>query len=288
MDERERYLWDLNGYLVVRGVLTPEQIAAANRGIDRYSGRMAAGKKEAGAKGSQALRGSPRPTLSGLLELEEPFCDPFRDMLVHPAVVMRLNVMCGRGFRLDHGPLLIAGVKGTEGMTMHGAGDPHRSYVAYHHQNGEMHCGGVTVTWQLYDVNAGDGGFGCVPGSHKSRFPMPEGVRTADDDMGLIVQPEMKAGDVLFFMDDALTHGTLPWTVDRPRRSVLFKYAARSAVRAGPAQDLAPPKIYWDGDTVDGMTEEQLAVMYGPSAGYESSVPHLTVYYDGTVTIAER
>ena len=103
--------------------------------------------------------------------------------------------------------------------------------VAYHHQNGTMYCGGVTVTWQLADVRAGDGGFACVPGSHKSQFPMPKGVRTADDDLGLIVQPEMKAGDVLFFMDGALTHGTQPWRSERQRRSVLFKYAARSAVR---------------------------------------------------------
>lgn len=285
MDPRERYFWDLNGYLIVRGVLGPGEIASANEAIDHYSGMLEMDEANRGARDSRSLRGTGRPTLKGLLELDKPYCDVFRSMLAHGAVVARLNVMCGIGFRLDHGPLLISGVKGTEGLAMHGAGEPHRPFVAYHHQNGTTYCGGVTVTWQLADVSDGDGGFACVPGSHKSSFPMPEGVRTADNDMGLIVQPEFKAGDMLFFMDGALTHGTLPWRSDRQRRSVLFKYAARSAVRYGPAQELAAPEVFWGGDTVEGMTEEQLAVMWGPYTGRDGKVPNLGVGEDGSVRI---
>ncbi len=285
MDPRERYFWDLNGYLILRGVLGAAEVDAANEAIDHYSHTMEMDEANRGARDSRSLRGTGRQTLHGLLELDKPYCDAFRDMLAHPALVARLNVMCGTGFRLDHGPLLISGVKGTEGLTMHGAGEPHRPFVAYHHQNGTTYCGGVTVTWQLANVNAGDGGFACVPGSHKSRFPMPSGVRTADDDMGLIVQPEFKAGDLLFFMDGALTHGTLPWTSDGKRRSVLFKYAARSAVRYGPAQDLAAPEIFWGGGTVEGMTEEQLAVMWGPYTGRDGKVPSLEVSEGGVVRV---
>ena len=40
MDARERYFWDLNGYLVVRNVLTPDEVDAANVAIDASVERM--------------------------------------------------------------------------------------------------------------------------------------------------------------------------------------------------------------------------------------------------------
>ena len=285
MNAKERYFWDLTGYIVARNVMNPSQIVAANKAVDRHQDRMQVGDDNRGARDSHSLRGTGRPTLHDLLQMERPYCEPFREMLVHPAVVSRLNVMCGNGFRLDHGPLLISGVRGTEGLTMHGAGEPHRPYVAYNHQNGQTYCGGVTVSWQLTDVQPGDGGFTCVPGSHKSGFPMPPGVRTCDEDLGTVVQPTMRAGDVLFFMDGAQTHGTRPWQSERPRRSVLFKYAARSCVRGGPASQLAPPELYWGEDVVDGMTDEQRAVMFGPYSNHGGEVPSLAVDEDGNVKI---
>lgn len=285
MDERELYFWDLTGYLIVRNVLTPDEIAMANEAIDYCQDKILEREAGLGSKGSRALAGTGRLEVHGLLELPRPHCEPFRKMLAHPAVVSRLNVMCGKGFRLDHGPLLIAGVKGTEGLTLHGSGEPHKPYVAYHHQNGVPYCGGVTVTWQLTDVNEGDGGFVCVPGSHKSSRPMPDGVRTCDEDLGAVVQPAMKAGDVLFFMDGAQTHGTHPWRSDRPRRSILFKYAARSCVRGAPSQDLFLPEVWWGEGVVEGMTEEQRAVMYGPGIHHGGVVKALTVDERGAVQV---
>jgi hypothetical protein len=299
MDEQERYFWDLTGYLVVRNVLTPDELAAANEAIDHYADRIRVGEDNRLARGSQALLGTGRPKLSGFLEWEKPYCEPFRNMLAHPAVVVRLNVMCGKRFRLEV-PLMIGGVKGTEGLALHGGGTLHTAqgttsptgkpfwpFVAYHHQNGVPYCGGVTVTWQLTDVNEDDGGFVCVPGSHKSKYPVPHGVRMCDGDLGVVEQPVMKAGDVLFFMDAAQTHGTHPWRSDKPRRSILFKYASQSSVRTGPAPDLAPPDIWWGEEAVTDMTETQRAVMFGPYSNHRGRVPFLAVDEDGTVRIEE-
>ena len=36
MSEAERYLFDLNGYIIIRDVLTPDQIAAAHAAIDAH------------------------------------------------------------------------------------------------------------------------------------------------------------------------------------------------------------------------------------------------------------
>ena len=37
MNADEKYLFDLNGYLVIKNVLTPEEVAIANEAIDRHS-----------------------------------------------------------------------------------------------------------------------------------------------------------------------------------------------------------------------------------------------------------
>jgi len=60
MDERERYFWDLTGYLIVPGVLGPEELAAANAALDycHAEGLVKHGEENSGARDSQRLRGS--------------------------------------------------------------------------------------------------------------------------------------------------------------------------------------------------------------------------------------
>ena len=178
MSDEEKYYFDLQGYLVVRGALSTDDVRACNDAIDHHAGSIRARPVEGGglARGSAALTGgSGRRELRGMLGWPAPYRQPFRDLLVHPVVVSRLNEMCGRGFRLDHGPLLIGAEAGTEGHLLHGAGEPFSPANWYHHQNSVISCRGVTVAWQLTDVGEGDGGFAVVPGSHKSREPTPAG-----------------------------------------------------------------------------------------------------------------
>lgn len=282
-DQRERYFWDLTGYLIVRAVLTSEEIIAANKAIDSILEQI--GTRQKGTGESRFLKGTGARWYRGqsLLNLPNPHCAPFRNLLAHPVVVSRLNWMCGAGFRLDHGPQFNNATKGTEGLRMHGAGEPHREFVAYHHQNGESYCGGVTVTWNLTDCPAGGGGFTCAPGSHKSGFRMPDAVRYSDEPERAIVQPEINAGDVLFFMDGAQTHGTHPWQNDHDRRSILYKYAARTATRGGPSRELCLPEVYWGEEMVADMTPEERAVMFGPASAPGNDEMFLNVDDEGSV-----
>ncbi len=289
MTAKERYYWDVTGHLVVRNTLSQEELDAVNAVLDFVidAGSVHQNEDNHGAADSTFLRGAGSRWAHGtnLLELPKPHCEPIRNLLAHPVVVQYLNVMCGAGFRLDHGPQFNNAVKGTAGLTLHGAGEPHRDFVAYHHQNGEMYCGGVTVTWNLTDCPEDKGGFACVPGSHKSKYPMPIGVRYCDEDMGTVANPGIRAGDVLFFMDGAQTHGTHPWQNDHARRSILFKYASRTATRGGPSQAVCQPEIFWDGDTVGGMTMQQRAVMFGPCSAPGSDEMFLVIEDDGAVRL---
>jgi|TARA_B100001123_G_scaffold422647_2_gene531837 hypothetical protein len=93
--------------------------------------------------------------------------------------------------------------------------------------------------------------------------------------MGLVTQPVLKAGDVVFFMDGAQTHGALAWKNPIPRRGVLIKYSSRNFNRSG--GEMVHPENRW-GDLVDGMSDAQLALMRGPDRDvFAKNVPRLEV-----------
>ncbi len=261
MTEEEKYVFDLRGYLVVHDVLSQDEIDACNAEIDHFHDEMVfldRGSKPGGSTPLAAEEG--RGEIWGILGWPAPHRDPFRKLLIHPVVVSRLNALCGKRFRLDHGPWLITGRRGTDGHRLHGGGEPFSPANWYHQQNGEICCRAVTVSWQLTDVPAGAGGFCCIPGSHKSCEPMPEDLPSLDDDMGLVVQPEVRAGSVIFFAENT-THGTLPWKAKHERRSVLYKYTERANARdVGPY--FTPQERH--GGWVDELTPEQQALLYGP------------------------
>ena len=277
IDEKEFYFLDLNGYLVLRGVMDEEWLAQANAAIDKYEDRIIVGDEL--ARGSKSLAGTGRPLLGGLTQLPSPHCDPFRRMLAHPAVEHRLNWMGASGGRTGGGTAFCA-VKGTSGHSLHDSNEPLNPGRGYIYQNGRSYCEAVTVTWQLRDVAEPDGGFACVPGSHKAYYRMPRGVSSCDDHMGLVKHVAVKAGDVLFFMDGGTTHGTLAWKNDISRRGILHKYSSRNFNRSG--GELTHPEKRW-GDLVSGMTDEQMAVMRGPDRDvFEKNVPRLEIA-DGSV-----
>ncbi len=258
MNEYERYFFDLNGYLVIDGVLTGEEIAGCNEAIDHEFGRvLERPEEESLAGGSKALKGTQgRGDLGEMLTWPKPWCQPFRDLLVHPRIVPPLQELLGEGFRLDH----VYGIimrEGAEGHKLHGGAtsDNLTSFFQFH--NGKMRCGLTVVSWLLTDCGPGDGGFACVPGSHKSSYPMPEDVALLETDLGIVTQVEAKAGSAIIFTE-ALAHGTLPWTADHPRRSILYKYSP------GP-MSWAPEHIP-DGvqDVLDEFTPEQRAVLEPP------------------------
>ena len=57
-----------------------------------------------------------------MLAWDRPYCEPFRKLLVHPRIKPYLEEILGRGYRLDHGPGLIAMDAGCEGGLLHGGG----------------------------------------------------------------------------------------------------------------------------------------------------------------------
>ena len=201
LTDHERYFFDVHGYVVRRGVLHRNEVQALNTAVD-------------------------------LLHLDEPRSDIrgqrftghllgarcLRDLIDHPAVFDVLVDLCGEYLRLDHAYGIVMN-PGTSGLGLHGGGTPHDPAQYYDVRGGRIYNGLVAVQWALVDHRSGDGGLGCIPGSHKAHFELP-----APTPRDWITEVAMEAGDVVFFTE-ALTHCTLPWNSLEQRRTLLYKYA---------------------------------------------------------------
>ena len=100
MSEDERYLFDLNGFIVIRNVLTPEEIKEANDVIDRHQEYMIERKESVlrnAVKGTNFYGSGPgRKDLGGVLEWGED-SKVFKKILAHPRLVPLFHGILGKG-----------------------------------------------------------------------------------------------------------------------------------------------------------------------------------------------
>ena len=143
-----------------------------------------------------------------------------------------LNQIIGHGFRLDQAPQLLGQREGETGLTLTGGDEPRNPSLAYRIQKDRRSCQGVKAVWALDNIKEGDGGLVVVQASHKSNVETPHDLATGIDDMEVVVQPELKAGD-LFLIAEPTLQGVRPWT-DEPKRLLSYGYAARAAIQSNP------------------------------------------------------
>ena len=128
--------------------------------------------------------------------------------------------LIGPNVRLDHA-YGITMRPGTSGLGLHGPAEPFDSSQYYLHRMGVMRSGLLTLSWSLSGGGPGDGGFGCIPGSHRTSEPLPLGAES------LVVEVPQPAGSLLVFTE-ALMHCTIPWQGADTRWAVLYKYSPGS------------------------------------------------------------
>ena len=166
-----------------------------------------------------------------------------------------MNTICGPDFRLDHDyiDVIRAGV-GPIGATLHGGATPYDPSQYYVYRNNQMYNGLTVVAYNLKDVNPGDGGFGCIPGTHKSNRPLPEEWRSLENPHPTVRAVSGKAGSAVIFTE-ALTHGTLPWHGADERRTVFFKYCPGH---------MAWSRHYYTGNDRENLTDRQKHILQVP------------------------
>jgi hypothetical protein len=232
------YLFDLQGYLIVPNALSVETVERLNEVIDGMAERDLA----------------PDQSTHRWLHLLARSC-AFRELIDNPPVLPILNELLGEGFRLDHEYVdLIQSGAGPIGAGLHGGAVPFRPGEYYWNGDGRPHSGLVAVAYSLKDVGPDDGGFGCVPGSHKSAFAFPDGWQDLSDPHPCVRKVTGPAGTAVIFTE-ALAHGTLPWRGRGERRTVFYKYSPRP---------LAWSRTFYDAAQYPDLTERQRDILRSP------------------------
>lgn len=234
MTPTQQYLFDLQGYLHLPGLLTPEQagtlLDAAKR-LERDALESASTspkwKSVWGAqywqnpKHSYFAHGSNNHGQTLMVDDFWHFPDAF-DFLIDyaPTLAIVRSVVQG-DIGVNNSELRIRYPGNLTGMHMgypHGSGPKYR----YNILDGKIDCMMVRMIYFLHDVKADEGVTCFVPGSHLGRFPMPEPRATVDREPGVIGIP-VKAGDAIFFTENC-RHGGFPNHSDRTRYTLHVGY----------------------------------------------------------------
>ena len=270
MTESERYLFDLNGYIIIRNVLTSEEIYEVNAIIDKHQEGMIERKETElrnAIEGTKFYGSGPgRKDLGGVLEWG-PDSKIFKSILAHPRLVPLFHGILGKGYRMDHLPFIIAQDKGAEGFQLHGGtvdcnSGEYNPELAYTCHNGNIRSALLGCNVMLTDHDPGFGGFCVVPGSHKSNFKMPPGMVDGEQHSEFIQQPATKAGDVVLFSEGTV-HGAMAWTQEKQRRVCLYRFS--------PATNVYGRSYFSDGGKwpekmYDDLNDAQMAVLEPPYA----------------------
>ena len=203
LDGRQKFLLDLHGFLVLPSVLSQAEVTALNGAVDASWDAQYTSWEDGQTHPCRraAHQSNSFHEMVGMLEWQQPHCEPFRDLLSHTGIVAAMNTVHGRGWRLDHSPFLICG-DGTNPEALKTGGHAvQRSAVAaatgalaererqqleqgniggmihghiwdpeyrYRYSNGQMRSGHMIAAFQLRDIEAGWGGFGIIPASVSS------------------------------------------------------------------------------------------------------------------------
>lgn len=206
MTDEQRFLFDLNGFVIVRGALTDTEIDRYRDGVYRLA------RAEAPAARWTA-QGEPLDKVR-VTPLER---DPlFHDLIDHPVSLPLIEATVGGpAMLIDNDVELTPRDVPAQGW--------HRGIgtYGYAHDADGFHCVMVKCIWYLTDCGPGEGPTRIVPGSHKSLLEPPAYDQQAGPPGAQEVVVE--AGDLLVFSEACLHAGNLN-TSDRVRANMYFNY----------------------------------------------------------------
>lgn len=225
------YRFDLNGFVVLRGALSSEEVGKLNEILDGFP-TLEPGDWHGKVHGHSYGDETSGLNLQQIYEAGE----PFERLIDHPSWIDHVKLFVGgeRTFDYHHGPLFIdenlANFRQPgEAIGIHSGGYPpiHRNQFRYH--GGRFMCGQVNVLMALTDIREGDGGTMLIPASHKSNFQHPGyekarmGPGRSVDMIEDAIEVFMEAGDVLVFVD-SLCHGSAKRVNEGARRICVYRY----------------------------------------------------------------
>ncbi|MCB9121880.1 MAG: phytanoyl-CoA dioxygenase family protein [Caldilineaceae bacterium] len=220
------FLFDLNGYLILKNAVGPELLTELNAAFDAFP------PLEQGEWWGNAQRrdynGATGYELHNCVESGE----AFEKLLDHPGWIEYVRRYCGEQGSYVEGLFVdecIASIRRSGGHhPVHSGGYQAALRNKYVYEHGVFRCGQVNIILALTDVGPGDGPTMVIPGSHKSNFPHPNAGDYAKldrmDNLDGAVPAYLNAGDALLFVDGIMHGGSSRTSPHGERRVTIYRY----------------------------------------------------------------
>ncbi|MCJ8331228.1 MAG: phytanoyl-CoA dioxygenase family protein [Lentisphaeria bacterium] len=253
MTDEQKFLFDLNGWLLIPGVLESEQIALIKEHLEQ-------------------LKNNPDQLES---KYRHCYAGPVAELHDHPVAVDILRCILGKdinekayGFRLD-GCYSQYRETGNGGLAPHGGGPNVNPNFSYQCKNQMIYSALTRVVWELNEVEHGKGGTLLMSGSHKANFTVPKEHRVAES--FLFDTYSCPPGSLLFFTEN-LCHAGDTWQMPDPRMAVFNAYTSHQAQFH---------KSSWNPETIAEWPEKRQSLVRGVwHADFsESRPPKLNDWY---------
>jgi hypothetical protein len=233
----EEYLFDLQGFLLLRGALSRDEVAACNAVVDSIPTSLAGGEWW----GHVQREDYPEHRGRSYQQIYEAG-EPFERLIDHPNWINYVLRFVGGQDTYDyfHGPLFIDENFVTcrrpgDAIPIHGGGHDLCRRMGYAYHNGRFSSGQVNVLMALTDTGPGDGETMLIPGSHKSNIPHPALLEQGQgrwmtggslDGTPGAISVFMEAGDAILFVD-CCCHGSAKRTAPGERRFAVYRYGSK-------------------------------------------------------------
>ena len=229
--DRDKYFFDLNGFLLLKGALSADEVRDLNATIDSilplkpdewcgYVHGHSYGDEE-GLNLQQIYEGG----------------EAFEKLIDHPSWIDKVKYFVGGEGTFDYhsGPLFIdenfVSVRGPgQAIGLHSGGHEGTKRTQFRYYNGRFQCGQINILMALTDIGEGDGATMVIPGSHKSNFIHPDSDKykmfseePSVDNVEGAIEVRMDAGDAILFVD-AISHGSAKRTNEGDRRIAVYRY----------------------------------------------------------------
>lgn len=231
--DNERYLFDLNGFVVLRGALSEEEVAAGNVILDELQDVEPAQWR--GRVHGHNFTGSHEG-----LNLQQIYeaGSTFEQMIDHPSWIAKVTHFLGtdeNNFDALHGPCFIdenfANIRAQgEAIGLHSGGQDRVTRCQFRYHDNKFHCGQINILTAFNAIGPGDGATMVIPGSHKSNICHPEfdsaamaEQSTSVDNITGAVEVFLEPGDAILFVD-AIMHGSAKRTNSGQRRISVYRY----------------------------------------------------------------
>lgn len=232
------YLFDLQGYHIIKGALTSDQVRRINAWIDEQ--QNAQPPRQAGEWiGNVEVHSYQGHDGSNYQNIVEGGA-VFEELIDHASWIDEVRrYVCNdyHGLSINECFLNVREQSGFIGIH---SGGHLAAFTALNHSHvGDWMVGQVNILMALTDIGAGDGATTIVPGSHKSHEVHPalrggahKGYNddvVAGQQLGM-TEVHLQAGDALMFTD-GLCHGSAARTNPGQRRICIYRYSPHSMMQ---------------------------------------------------------